>query len=83
MIVAIAGIVIMGCAGSSTFVDTSNLPDTYQCGYMKDICKESQDFESKYEAMNPDEKKEFKNLLMVYRKQCSSALEECKKSGSK
>jgi hypothetical protein len=72
---------ILGCASNSAFIDTSKLPDTYQCNHMKDICKEAQEFESRYSSMSADEQKEFKNLLMVYRNQCSSAQEECLKSG--
>jgi len=72
---------LLGCASNSAFIDTSKLPDTYQCNYMKDICKEAQEFESRYSSMSADEQKEFKNLLMVYRKQCSGAQEECQKSG--
>lgn len=70
----------IGCAGNSSFVDTGKLPDSYQCNYMKDVCKEAQDFEAKYEAMNSEEKKEFKSLLFTYRKQCNDALKQCLKS---
>lgn len=82
-IVTLSFLVFSGCAGSSSFIDTAKLPDTYQCNYMKDVCKEAQDFEGKYESMAPEEKKEFKNLLMAYRNQCSSALGACQKSGNK
>jgi hypothetical protein len=82
-VLALSFLALTGCAGSSSFIDTAKLPDTYQCNYMKDVCKEAQDFEGKYESMNPEEKKEFKNLLMVYRNQCSNALDACRKSGSK
>lgn len=71
---------LAGCGGNSSFIDTSKLPDTYQCNYMKDVCKESQEFESKYQTMNSEDKKEFESLLMAYRKQCSDALDACKKS---
>jgi hypothetical protein len=81
--VILSFLLLAGCAGGSSFIDTAKLPDTYQCNYMKDVCKEAQDFEAKYEAMSPEEKKEFKNLLMVYRNQCSSALKVCQKSGNK
>jgi len=80
-IVVCGCVIILGCASNRSFIDTSKLPDTYQCNYMKEICKEAQEFESRYSSMNADEKKEFKNLLMVYRKQCSSAQEDCLKSG--
>jgi hypothetical protein len=82
-IVALVFLALTGCAGSSSFIDTAKLPDTYQCNYMKDVCKEAQDFEAKYESMTVEEKKEFKNLLMVYRNQCRSALDVCRKSGNK
>jgi hypothetical protein len=80
-ILVIVGLFFLaGCAGSTSFVNTANLPDNYQCNYMKDVCKEAQEFEAKYAAMNPEEKNEFKTLLMTYRKQCSSALDECQTS---
>lgn len=82
-IVTLSFFVLTGCAGSSSYIDTAKLPDTYQCNYMKDVCKEAQDFEGKYESMTPEEKKEFKTLLMVYRSQCSNALDVCRKSGNK
>jgi len=82
-LITIGSLFLLGCSGRASFVDIAKLPDTYQCNYMKDVCKEAQDFEVKYESMNPEEKKEFKNMLMVYRKQCSSALDECLKSGKK
>lgn len=82
-IVILSFLAFAGCAGSSAFVDTAKLPDTYQCKSMKDVCKEAQEFEGKYESMTPDEKKEFKNLLMVYRNQCNNALDMCRKSGKK
>jgi hypothetical protein len=69
----------ISCAGTRT-VDTSKLPNTYQCTYMKDICKEAQDYERQYNKMTPDEKKEFETILKAYRSQCSDALELCQKS---
>lgn len=71
---------LAGCGGKSSFINTAELPDTYQCNYMKDVCKESQEFEGKYQAMSSEDKKEFESLLMAYRKQCSDALSACKKS---
>jgi hypothetical protein len=68
------------CAGHAAFVDVSELPPTYQCEYMKQVCKEATEFERTYAKMTDEEKKEFKNLLLIYRKQCNSALEECRTS---
>lgn len=70
---------LVSCAGTRT-VDTSKLPDTYQCTYMKDICKEAQEYERQYNKMTSEEKKEFENIMKAYRSQCSDALELCKKS---
>jgi hypothetical protein len=76
----IASVVLfVSCAGTRT-VDTSKLPDSYQCSYMKDICKESQEYERQYNKMTPDEKKEFETILKAYRSQCNDALELCQKS---
>lgn len=72
-------VLFVSCAGTRT-VDISKLPDTYQCSYMKDICKEAQDYERQYNKMTPDEKKEFETILKAYRSQCSDALELCQKS---
>jgi hypothetical protein len=71
-------LIISSCA--SSYVNTAKLPDTYQCQYMNDVCKEATEFETKYEQMTPEQKKEFKNLLMTYRSQCNDALDACKKS---
>jgi hypothetical protein len=71
--------IFISCAGTR-FVDTSDLPDTYQCTYMKDICKEASDYERKYSAMSPEEKKEFENIMKAYRTQCNDALDMCQKS---
>ncbi len=80
IVLIIATVVLfISCAGTRT-VDTSKLPDTYQCTYMKDICKEAQEYERKYNTMTPEEKKEFENILKAYHSQCNDALEMCKKS---
>lgn len=72
-------VLFISCAGTRS-VDTSNLPNTYQCTYMTDICKEAQEYERQYNKMTPDDKKEFENILKAYRAQCNDALELCKKS---
>lgn len=70
---------LFSCAGTQ-FVDTSKLPDTYQCTYMKEICDEAREYERTYNAMSSEEKKEFENILNAYRNQCNNALKMCKKS---
>jgi hypothetical protein len=74
-------VLFVSCAGTRT-VDTSKLPNSYQCTYMKDVCKEAQEYERQYNSMTPDEKKEFENILKAYHSQCNDALELCKKSKS-
>ena len=56
--------------------DTSKLPDNYSCNYMKDVCKEAREFESRYSRMSKEEQEEFKTVLQTYRNQCNDALEE-------
>ena len=71
---------MFGCGGSRAYVDTSRFPDTYQCRYTKDVCKEAQEFERKYKGMTKEERQEFRNLLMTYRSQCNDALKACSES---
>ena len=79
LIIGSISFLIASCGGPA-FVDTSNLPDTYQCTYMKEVCKEAREFEGKYAQLTPEEKKEFKTFLQTYQSQCNNALEACKKS---
>ncbi|NLG17184.1 MAG: hypothetical protein GX556_07645 [Fibrobacter sp.] len=72
-------LLVFSC-GKPVLVDTSKLPDTYQCNYMKDVCKETEEFEGRYSRMSAEEQEEFKNVLQTYRSQCSDALELCRKS---
>lgn len=72
--------IFLSCGGPG-FVDTSKLPDTYQCEHMKEICKEARDFEGQYSKMSQEEQKEFEILLKTYNNQCNDALEACRKSG--
>jgi len=71
---------LLSSCGGSSYIEVNNLPDTYQCAHMEEICKEAREFESKYSQMSDEEKKEFKTLLDTYRDQCNTALEQCKKS---
>jgi len=76
-----AALVFAGaCATKTTTVDFSNVPDNERCQYMKDACKEAQAFQSQYERMSPDEKREAKAVLNAYIQQCEGAQELCRKS---
>lgn len=75
-------VAVVGCSGT-IYVDTSKLPDSYQCDHMEEVCKESREFERTYEKLAPDEKKDAETVLKAYRLQCTGALEMCRKSGSK
>lgn len=79
-LICLSAFLINAACGGPAFVDTSKLPDTYQCNYMKDVCKEAREYERSYARMSEDEKKEFKTLLDSYRSQCNDALKACQKS---
>ena len=70
---------IVGCGGTR-FVNTAKLPDNYLCQHMKDVCKEAREFESQYNKLSPEERKESENVLKAYRMQCNDALKQCEES---
>jgi len=78
--VAVCAVIATTCAPRTTTVDFNNVPDTEKCQYMKDACKEAQAFQSQYERMNAEEKKEARAVLNAYIQQCEGALELCRKS---
>ena len=52
-LICLSAFLINAACGGPAFVDTSKLPDTYQCNYMKDVCKEAREYEGK---LCPDER---------------------------
>jgi hypothetical protein len=64
-------------------IDLSKANDSYQCQYMKDVCREMSEYEAKYEKMTGEEKKEMKPILDTYRSQCGSAIKACNESSPK
>lgn len=72
----------IGCGGAK-FVNTANLPDTPYCNHMKEICKEAREFETSYNKMSSEERKDAETILKAYRMQCNDALEACKKSADR
>lgn len=72
--------VMTNCASKTKYINTADLPDTYQCDYMKEICKEAQDFQRKYSQMSEEDKRESKTILNAYIDQCSNAQDLCEKS---
>ncbi|MFW5784557.1 MAG: hypothetical protein ACOCW1_00105 [Chitinispirillaceae bacterium] len=77
----VSTIAFIGCAPKTTYINLSDLPDTYQCNYMKEICKEAEDFQRQYSKMSEEEKKESKTILNTYIDQCANAQDLCTKSG--
>jgi hypothetical protein len=69
---------IAGCGRE--VIDLSKANDSYQCTYMKDVCREAADYEAKYQTMSAEEKKEMKTILDTYRSQCSNAIKMCNTS---
>jgi hypothetical protein len=72
--------IVSACAPKATTVDFGKVPDTENCRYMKDACKEAQAFQGQYEHMNSEEKKEAKAILNAYIQQCEGAQDLCGKS---
>ena len=82
LLVSITAFFTGGCAGSA-FVNTADLPDSYQCSHMKEVCREAREFERSYAKLPSNDKKDAENVLKAYRMQCNDALEQCKKSARK
>lgn len=72
--------VLSGCGSSRQVIDTNNLPDTYQCSYAKDACKEAEQFEGKFLSLPKEDQQEFKSVLTGYQLQCADALKACRSS---
>ncbi len=73
---------LYGCGGTE-FVNTAELPDTYQCRHFKEVLKEARDFENVYGKLSGDEKTDAENVLKAYRLQCKEALDACRKSAGR
>jgi hypothetical protein len=71
---------ICACAPKTTLVDFSNVPDTHHCQFMKEVCKEAEEFGGQYQSMDDEEKQDAKTILNAYVQQCADAQEMCKKS---
>jgi hypothetical protein len=79
-----AGTAVLGSGGCvRQVVDLSKANDSYQCQYMKDVCREESEYEAKYAKMTGEEKKEMKSILDTYRSQCGSAIRACDESTSR
>lgn len=77
---ALCAAVFSACSHSLATVDFNNAPDTERCQYMKEVCKEAQAFQGRYESMSPEEKKEAKAVLNAYTQQCEDAAMLCRMS---
>ncbi len=77
---SLCAVIAAACAPKTTTVDFNNVPDNERCQYMKDACKEAQAFQSQYERMSAEEKKEARTVLNAYIQQCEGAQELCRKS---
>ena len=79
-VIALAILFICGCSQKSSFINTANLPDTYQCAYMVEICKQAEEFERAYSSLSEEEQAEAKVVRQTYRNQCNDAVDACRKS---
>ncbi|MDR0305696.1 MAG: hypothetical protein LBI42_02545 [Chitinispirillales bacterium] len=75
------GLVVSACSPKTALVvDFSNVPDTFHCQHMKDVCKEAESFQSQFLSMSGEEKADAKIILNAYVQQCEDAQEICRKS---
>ncbi|MDR2729153.1 MAG: hypothetical protein LBB56_08455 [Chitinispirillales bacterium] len=78
--VVCGALVINACAPKTTLVDFNNVPDTHHCQFMKEVCKEAEEFDRQYQSMSAEEKQDAKTILNAYVQQCADAQEICKRS---
>ena len=78
---AVCGLLVIGaCAPKTALIDFNNVPDNAQCQFMKETCKEAEDFQREFQSMTAEEKQDAKMILNAYVQQCADAQEMCKKS---
>jgi len=81
LITAVCGALVIGaCAPKAVVIDFNNVPDTPHCQFMKDICKEAEEFSRQFQSMSAEEKEDAKTINNAYVQQCADAQAMCKKS---
>jgi len=70
------------CGPKPVLLDLSgkDVPDNERCQFMKESCKEAEDFQNQYDRMNPEERQDAKAVLSAYVQQCQAAQEMCRKT---
>ena len=68
---------LLSCAPTIVVDPNAETSNPYYCEYMKEVCRESEEFERTYAAMGKEEQKEAENILNAYRYQCSEAALRC------
>jgi len=73
---------LWGCGPKPVLLDMNgkDVPDNERCQFMKESCKEAQEFQSQYERMSPEEKSDAKAVLNAYVRQCEGAQDLCRKT---
>lgn len=77
---ACGALMIGACAPKTTLVDFNNVPDTHHCQFMKEVCKEAEEFQRQYQSMDAEEKEDAKTILNAYIQQCADSQEMCIRS---
>ncbi|MCL2689894.1 MAG: hypothetical protein FWE57_08635 [Chitinispirillia bacterium] len=77
---ACCAFLIGACAPKKVLVDFNNVPDTHHCQFMKEICKEAEEFNRRFQSMSAEEKEDAKTINNAYVQQCADAQEMCKRS---
>jgi hypothetical protein len=79
-VVCMAMLMFSSCAPKTVQLDFSNVPDNDRCNYMKEVCKEAEVFEGRFQGMSREEKEDAKVILNAYIEQCAGAQKLCKDS---
>jgi uncharacterized membrane protein len=73
---------LAACAPKPVLLDLSgkNVPDNERCQFMKESCKEAQEFQNQYEQMSKEEQQDARAVMSAYTQQCQDAQEMCRKT---
>jgi len=73
-------VLMAACAPKPVLFDVSNVPANDRCDYMKDVCKEAEKFQAKFESMTREEKEDAKAVMSAYSQQCKDAQDMCRQT---
>lgn len=74
---AIFTMIAVGCASSKSNINFANAPDNEQCNYMRESCAEADRFQSRFDAMDREEREDARAILQGLINKCASMQELC------